>query len=124
MTSPSPGDLPRPLGRQRMLTTALQILTAMLLESLMGRAGSTRFPQPAPMSPLISCSVSSPALLAPCSRRVQQAAYGCPAGTTLVFLSTSTTPLSTVLPSNLQLHCGAPNLAVSPTFPRATNSSL
>lgn len=69
MTSPSPKGLPRALGWQRVPTKTLQILTAALLAGLMGRADCTQFPvlpEPAPTSPLIICSVSSPALLAPC----------------------------------------------------------
>lgn len=67
MMSPSPKGLPKALGWWRVPTMTLQILTVVLLAGVMGKAGSVQFPVlpgPAPTSPLIICSVSSPLLAA------------------------------------------------------------
>lgn len=113
-TSPFPKSFPSALGRQRVPARTLQIFTAALLVGLMGRADSMQLPvfsEPAPTSPLIICSVSSPALLAPCH---SQHSTGC-----LRLPCRITAPLSTVLPSSAGLQCGTPNHWPQPHMPQS-----
>lgn len=118
MTSPSPRGLPKAL----VPTTSLQILTASLLAGLMGKVGFWMIPSAPRASPKVSThyllSAPWPYLLR-AAHCIQQAGYGCPAETTLVFLGTSTAPLGTALPSSAELHCGALNHWPQPHMPQS-----